>query len=261
MPSKSDPSDIEGIHSIKRRMDLDGTYRAYMGRKRLPLGRRKQKADPRDKLHPAKPSTRAPMLAATYRYWNDSTWRGDQGNTSQCVAYSALHRIENAPRTYPEAGPVLNPTTVYNRAQEIDDWPGTNYEGTSVRAGAKVMLERGFISEYQWVENFDDFLLLLHMQGPINVGTTWYWSMFNPRRVKDAQGAYRTTVTIDESKGSAGGHAYLINGINIPSRVVRVLNSWGTSWGAGGRAWMSFDTIERLVFGEGGEACLYVEAA
>jgi hypothetical protein len=251
--------DIEGIHRIKRRKDPDGKEHAYMGRKKLPLGRIKQKPDPRDQLHKAKPPKRAPQLAAaTYRYWNDSTWRGDQGNTSQCVAYSAVHRIENSPKTYPATGPVVPPATVYARAQEIDEFPGTNYEGTSVRAGAAVMLERGFISEYQWVYDMTSLITLLHLSGPVVFGSVWWWSMFNPRRVKDAAGTYRQTLVIDEGQGEAGGHAYLANGVNLPGKVIRILNSWGSSWGASGRAWMSFDTAEKLLFPDG-EACYYVE--
>jgi hypothetical protein len=250
--------DLEGIHRIKRKRDPDGKERAYMGRKRLPLGRRKQEPDPRDRLHTAKPPKRRPRAAATYRYWYDGVWRGDQGNTSQCVIYSGLHRIENAPRTYTAAGPILVPTTAYNRAQEIDEWPGNDYEGTSVRAGAKVMLEHGLISEYQWVYNMTDLIQLLHQSGPVVFGTVWWWSMFNPRRVKDAAGTYRETLVVDESQGDAGGHAYLANGLNLPGKVIRILNSWGLSWGANGRAWMSFATAEKLLFPDG-EACYYVE--
>ena len=64
---------------------------------------------------------------------------------------------------------------------------------------------------------------------------------------------------IDESEGDAGGHAWLVNGVSRTSRTFRMLNSWGPSWGSNAHAWLSFETMERLVFGEYGEACLYVE--
>lgn len=254
MPSK------KRKHRVRREKDDAGIEHAYIGRKRIRLGRR-HAPDERDKQYPAKRprKPRGLLTAATYRNWYDLIWRGDQGNTSECVAYSALHRIENAPVTYKEAGPILKPHDVYEAAQEIDEWPGSNYEGTSVRAGAKVMQSKGLIKEYQWAQDFATFTDLVHYSGPMLVGTMWYWSMFTPVWSKDASGKYRWMLEIDESEGEAGGHAWLVNGVSRTSRTFRMLNSWGSSWGSSGHAWLSFETMERLVFGEYGEACLYVE--
>ena len=133
--------------------------KTYIGARHIRLGRRKDKRDPRDKI--ARLAVLAPVAEVAlpdYRYWADSTWRGDQGAFPHCVAYSATHRIENSPTTYPEAGPVVDPTDVYDRAQQIDEWPGENYDGTSVRAGAKVMLEKGFISEYQRITTLQELI-------------------------------------------------------------------------------------------------------
>jgi hypothetical protein len=251
------------LHLVRRVPDdkVKGLVHAYIGRKRIRLGRR-YAVDDRDKNYLAKRPRKPrglPLGAVTYRNWNDTTWRGDQGNTAQCVAYSAVHRIENSPKTYTAAGPVVAPATVYNAARAIDEWPGTDYEGTSVRAGAKVMLAKGFIKEYRWVPDMATFIDLVHYTGPVIVGSIWWWSMFTPRWVKDAQGTYRWTLVIDESDGDAGGHAWLVNGVNRVSKTFRMLNSWGSSWGLNGHAWVSFDTMEQLVFGQWGEACLYVE--
>jgi hypothetical protein len=58
------------------------------------------------------------------KYSGDSTWRGDQNRWPRCVAYSALHRVENSPITYTAAGPVVDPKVIYDRAQRVDGWPG-----------------------------------------------------------------------------------------------------------------------------------------
>jgi hypothetical protein len=249
-------------HRVRREKDDAGIEHAYIGSKRIRLGRRYAKDD-RDKNYaakrPRKPG-RLPLAAATYRNWYDLVWRGDQGNTSECVAYSALHRIENAPVTYRAAGPILKPNDVYEAAQEIDEWPGTNYDGTSVRAGAKVMQSKGLIKEYRWVYDMATFTDLVHYNGPLVVGTMWWWSLFSPVWAKDAAGKYRWMLVIDESEGEAGGHAWLVNGVSRTSRTFRMLNSWGPSWGDKGHAWLSFETMEQLVFGQYGEACSYTEA-
>ena len=182
------PSEKKKLHNIRREKDDAGIEHAYLARKRIRLGRRFAE-DPRDQSS-IRPSAHAspvalPLGAVTYRNWNDSTWRGDQGNTAECVAYSGVHRIENSPKTYTAEGPVIKPSIVYAAAREIDEWPGTDYEGTSVRAGAKVMLAKGFIKEYQWVYDFATFTDLVHYSGPVVVGTMWYWSMFTPVWSKD----------------------------------------------------------------------------
>lgn len=247
------------MKKIRRRKDpKTGKDRPHDGRRFVGLGRRKQEPDERDNLHrvPRKRSVRA-ATAATYKVWGDRTWRGDQGQTPQCVAYSALHRIENSPKTYPEPGSVLVPQAVYDEAQAIDEWPGTNYDGTSVRAGAKVMLAHGFISEYQWCQDMQDFITTLLTLGPVVAGSAWDWSMFDPVYRNDAAGTRRMMIAPDGDE--AGGHAYLFNAINLDGRVARILNSWGPSWGANGRVWMDLNDVEALLFGRGGEACVYRE--
>ena len=47
-----------------------------------------------------------PRPAITSRYWNDTQWRGDQGATSQCTAYSLLHLMADGPITHKGAKPL-----------------------------------------------------------------------------------------------------------------------------------------------------------
>lgn len=235
----------------------------YMGTRKLSLGRRKSKADPRDYPYEMPSGARTFLRAATQyypKYWWDLGWQGDQGASPHCVAYSALHRIENSPRTHPTPGPVADPRTFYSRAQQIDEWPGEAYDGTSVRAGAKVARELGFISEFRRIATMDELKAAIALEGPVILGTYWYYSMFNPRYLKSADGKYRWTVVVDAAEGGiAGGHAYLANGINFEAQTIRILNSWGPTWGVEGRATLTFATAERLVFAEEGEAFVYKE--
>ncbi len=53
----------------------------------------------------------------------------------------------------------------------------------------------------------------------------------------------------------AGGHAILVNGVNIKNKLFRLHNSWGNHWGNNGEARISFADMDRLLH-ERGEACI-----
>jgi hypothetical protein len=150
--------------------------------------------------------------------------------------------------THPQAGPAEAPTALYKAAQQVDEWPGEDYDGTSVRAGAKVLRGLGFVSEYRWATTVEEVALALVSTGPVVLGTRWDEPMFEP----DAAGFVHP-----DGKG-VGGHAYLAIGVNRTLGRVRCLNSWG-DWGQGGRFWLSFSDLEELLADQG-EACLAIEA-
>ena len=214
--------------------------------------------DPRDLRY-----AMAPRLAPTtrvYRYWNPPIVL-DQGYTSQCVAYSTVGWLL--------AGPVRNTefhnrvqqdltsylTNLYRECQRVDEWPGEDYEGTSVRACFKLMKEKGFATEYVWA--FDAETVARHVleTGPCVVGTWWKSDMDRP----DDEGY------IHASGGNRGGHAWLISGFSRLKRcpdgstgAFRMQNSWGIGWGDRGRAWISFSDLDALIRDDG-EAVAAVE--
>ena len=89
------------------------------------------------------------------------------------------------------------------------------------------------------------------------IGIDWYSGMFSPVYEKDALGDYRWMLIPTGSV--AGGHAVLVNGVNVPRKTFRILNSWGRDWGVDGRASMRFSDMESLLFSQGGDAWRYVE--
>lgn len=183
------------------------------------------------------------------RYWDDDFWWGDQGETNQCVGYSHTHWLEDGPVLHERATPpVVNPSLVYHEAQKIDEWPGEDYEGTSVRAGAKVLRNLGFISEFRWAMTAQEIAVAVLTIGPVVFGSAWTYGMFTP----DVDGRIRPT------GGVAGGHAYLLNGYDSRTGLFRIKNSWGRSWGINGHAYIHIDDVERLLQDDG-EACLALE--
>jgi hypothetical protein len=208
------------------------------------LGRRHHK-DERDKQFLIK-SILPKKITLTSRYWYANGWWGDQGNTPQCVGYSWAHWLEDGPVTQPCIAPVVQPSGIYSLAQKVDEWPGENYEGTSVRAAAKVLTTLGFIGEYRWAFDLNTLVNAVLSEGPVVMGTDWHENMFYP----DSKGV----ISINNSP-VAGGHAWLINGVDTKAKMFRMKQSWGRSWGNKGMAKISFADVEQLIAADG-EVCL-----
>lgn len=193
--------------------------------------------------------TPTPTIAGlTSKYWDDNVWWGNQGNTPQCVGYAWAHWIADGPVVHSGIQPPVNPTLIYQQAQLVDEWPGTNYNGTSVRGGAKYLNSTGKIGNYYWAYDVQTLVNTLLQIGPVVVGTNWYYNMFYPN----------SNGVISIGGSLAGGHAYVINGVDTVNRLFRIKNSWGQSWGKTGHAFISFTDMTRLI-NERGEICLAIE--
>lgn len=171
----------------------------------------------------------------------------DQGNTPQCVAY-AWEGWMNASPLRTTNGDA--PSVIYAKAQAIDEWAPEPHDGTSVRAGAKIMRGEHRIGRYLWALSLGVVKEWLALRGPVVLGTDWYELMFDP----DEDG------TVHASGHVAGGHAFLCIGYSDSRHAVECQNSWGPDWGLGGRFWIPFADLQRLLHDQG-EACAAVELA
>ena len=215
-------------------------------------------ADERDANYPM--SLLLPQRRSTrpYRYWQEAWW-GDQGATSECTAYAGTAWLTD--------GPVLNetfiePDELFLEEKQIDGLP-VGSEGSTVRACMQVLQRRGFVQSYHWAMDVEDVITAVLDSGPVDVGTNWYQSFFSPTAdfelvIDESQISHRT------GKPVAGGHSYLLNGIEMRSDQrlgkphFRMKNSWSRTWGHAGVAYISFETMGRLM-SEHGEACLALE--
>lgn len=205
--------------------------------------------DPRDGKYTmslALPSKKFFNLPRFWRYWKSGTIL-DQGETPQCVGYSWRQWLSSAP-IMTKSGP--SALSIYSEAQRLDEWPGEDYDGTSVRGGAKALDTRGHIKTYLWASTPDELESWVLNNGPVIVGTNWYNDMFYPNE---------KTGMVNPTGFLAGGHAYVIIGYNKLLKRYRCVNSWGQNWGQNGRFSISKAHMELLIFGEEGEACAAVE--
>ncbi len=166
----------------------------------------------------------------------------DQGETPHCVEYATRHKLLSVPVKQNLTG--LQDGRLYHEAQLIDEWPGEDYDGTSVRAGMKIAQQWGMVSSYWFCYNTLEIRQVLYRGvGPIILGTNWYEDMFDP----DAEGYANIGGQV------AGGHAYILFGYSLARRAYRCLNSWGQEWGQRGRFWLSEETL-RILLSEQGDA-------
>jgi hypothetical protein len=136
---------------------------------------------------------------------------------------------------------------IYHLAQQLDDTPGTNYEGTSVLAGAKAVTQLGFLAEYRWGFNLDDMILTIGYHGPVVLGLNWRSGMMDT----DPQGLIHATGPVE------GGHCVLADSVSVTKRLISGPNSWGPLWGHDGRWSISFDDMDLLLHDQG-EQCVPV---
>jgi hypothetical protein len=185
----------------------------------------------------------------TVKYWDANSWWGDQGDTPECVGYAWAHWIEDGPITHiNENHPVISPDLIYTEAQRVDEWPGEDYDGTSVRGAAKYLRSAGKIKSYYWAFDLQTLINTVLTQGPVVVGTYWYTDMFYP----NVAGLIKVKGSIE------GGHAYVINGVDVNNKLFRIKNSWGKSWGKKGFAFISFSDMNKLIKNQG-EICIAIE--
>lgn len=199
--------------------------------------------DPRNRDYPVRALVGDEPLRS--RSWKVPVWL-DQGREGACVGFAWTHEAA----AYPAAVPSMTnevARAVYRRAQQLDQWPGEDYSGTSVIAGAKVAKERGWIGEYRWAFSEEDLARALGYVGPAVLGLNWYEGMMRP----DEKGFLNVTGE------QVGGHAILCFSFARWMGYYRLRNSWGNSWGVNG--WCKIRRRDMAILLEQrGDACIPV---
>lgn len=129
----------------------------------------------------------------------------------------------------------------YRLVTRLDSYPGqwepddTGSDGLTM---AKALVMLGLADVYQHAFSYAALVSGLQDRGAI-IGSRWDNDMFQP--------AADGRITPNKASGVAGGHEYLVREFDAVNDRVWIDNSWGESWGLGGRAYMTGADLTALL--------------
>lgn len=176
----------------------------------------------------------------------------DQGQTPQCVGYSTRGFLDAAPiMSRANEGPEA--TAIYHGAQDNDEWPGTDYDGSSVRGAMKFLSSIGQISSYAWGQSVEGAIGWMNGgYGTCVVGTNWYAEMSDVGPDGFMREPAASMVT------PIGGHAWRWVWFDMKKNGILMRNSWGHDFGwqmpdgrLSGYAYLSLSLASRLLAEDG----------
>jgi hypothetical protein len=200
----------------------------------------------------------------------------DQGNVGSCTGNAGDSCIYHEPYMIGQLKPWLYPPTeagavaLYTAATAVDPYPGTYPEQDTGSDGltiAKVLKGKGVISGYLWAFTLGEALAQLG-DTPVITGIPWYHSMFETTSTGHAG-----HIVVRQDSGLAGGHEICVDEVfldglqslavaDLDANLDRVWvggpNSWGTSWGDGGRWYMTAREWGALL-GQAGDVTAFVK--
>lgn len=168
------------------------------------------------------------IMSATYlsRYYHVGIPL-DQGREGACTGFGTQNFLNAEPLM--SRGTNSDAQKLYYRARQIDEYPGEDYDGSSVSAATRAAVELGKIGEWGTLDSHEACCKwLLGGRGGLIYGMNWYEGMYVP----NSAGYLRPTGKM------VGGHCLYERGCSkyLDSRLY---NSWGAGWGFHGLAWMS----------------------
>lgn len=179
-----------------------------------------------------------PLKERTYT-WKRTIWL-DQGQEGACTGFGLSHVLGTTPKRRQGVDQAFA-ERMYQEAKRCDEWPGEDYEGSSVLGAMTAAKKDGYISGYSWATTMEELIHAVGYLGPVECGINWYTGMFDP----DSAGLLHVTGKVE------GGHAICIGGVDVSTATFCFYNSWGKSWGVGGNAKISFADMERLMSEQG----------
>jgi len=184
----------------------------------------------------------------------------DQGGLGSCTANALCQALNTEHgvmgRVLRGGGDLLteaDAVRIYSAATEVDPYPGAyppDDTGSSGLAVCKVARRAGLLTRYRHAFSLAGALRAL-AGSPVIIGIGWREAMFTPQPRPGGD------VWLQVAGPVVGGHEVCLDALDVEGRRVRVLNSWSSLWGDGGRAWLSWDDLSTLLM-DGGDCTVPV---
>lgn len=163
----------------------------------------------------------------------------DQGKEGACTGFCGLNFINGGPVMEKPPLPNEKGFEFYEWNRRNDEWPGDDYEGSSVSAMMKQLVALGHVSEGSVAVTRDFDAMARWKQGgfgSLMISTPWYEGMYRT----DPNGFIRPTGRL------VGGHAIWDRGITSWLSSIW-FNSWGPGYGFGGNGYVSESDFRALI--------------
>lgn len=184
----------------------------------------------------------------------------DQGSEGACTGFGLatianfLLRVRGQNPTADEVSAWM----LYSMAKRYDEWPGEDYEGSSARGAMKGWFKHGLCAAALWQARTPDPTLEVKRSADALARPLGAYFRVNHKdlvsmhsAISEAGVLYATAIVhkgwqqvgsgdevIEYKPGAVGGHAFAIVGYD--RRGFWIQNSWGSKWGAGGLANLSY---------------------
>ena len=187
---------------------------------------------------------------------------GDTGPEGTTVGFSIAYALQAAVKVKTNESVKLSPRGIYVLAKKYDEWPGEDYEGTSVVGGLEAVREIGAYLEKDWpygskskpktarkpsykisayseLKGIEQILNALREKKVI-VAAIQVTDDFDKT---DTDGK----VTIKLPLKSIGAKTISIVGYNEETAEFKFANDWGTAWGNGGFGLIKDTDLSRIM--------------
>ena len=195
----------------------------------------------------------------------------DQGSLSSCAGNAFTNTYElQVKQQYPEKFVELSRLYIYYNIRDLEGTTDCDCGVWTLRNGMEAMKKWGMCSEELWPYNFDkvnvkpteecytdgsnrtisyyvslrtvdEMIEVINNNNPIIIGMEIYASFM-------ALTPTNSTIPIPNIEYSLGGHAVAVVGYSLANRQFLIKNSFGTTWGDSGYAWMPFEYATDYVF-------------
>lgn len=246
---------------------------------RAPLNARKDSPDLRDRAYLPPPASLAAhfpsdleVQAVLPRYVAAGLIL-DQGQEGACTGFGlacVVNHLRWRQAGMPEQFDSVSPRMLYNYARRYDEYAGEDYEGSSCRGALKGFFKHGVCLEPDWpyadvgarprfgyakrateqtlgvyfrveLRNITDLQAAIQQVGAVYVSAQVHEGWYGlPVSDEFPHGhADLPQIPFDGAPANRGGHAFALVGFNRRGFVLQ--NSWGTAWGRGGFAVLSYE--------------------